>query len=299
MTDSPTTIDLDDARGTRARLAMAATFCGIAGSVAANKVQDWLDAAITGIVAGQPVATALLAKPAALAIGVVLAFATAFVAFRYGVPAARTLFLKPAARISEDERADAYPALVMAVSLPGALPMDEIARIVSEAPGWTDAQRRAELDRIARADSAWSRSSWQQTLRMLRHNDAAVRAIYFVLTQETLAHYATLLPLVEALAPRGTRIMPARHAAEHGELAVVADHFTDMVRALQRARDLVMRSAGCGPEGVLLDATSGTKVHSIAAAVLTLNSDCVFGYVGTRGSPREGKVSIVDAGVTR
>lgn len=299
MAHNPTTIDLDDSRASRLRLALAATFCGIAGSIAANKLQYWLESVLVGLSNGTPVATLLPIHPTTLAIGLALALATAFVAFRYGVPAARSLFLRPDATIYEDERAGAYPAMVMAVSLPGPLPQEQIERILAEGPAWSNEQRRAELDRIAATDSPWNRSSWQQTLRMLRHNSPGVLAIYFVLSEETLVHYATLLPLIQALAPRDTKIMPARHAAEHGELAVVADDFVEMVRALQRARDLVMRSARCGPEGVLLDATSGTKVYSIAAAVLTLNSDCVFGYVGTRGSPREGKVSVIDAGVTR
>ncbi len=51
-------------------------------------------------------------------------------------------------------------------------------------------------------------------------------------------------------------------------------------------RRFLSRGTSYGSNEVCIDATAGIKVFSIAAAIVTLNSDAIFGYVNTKGEPR-------------
>ncbi|MGP9822606.1 CRISPR-associated protein Csx16 [Salinarimonas sp. NSM] len=162
-------------------------------------------------------------------------------------------------------------AVVMALS---ALPPPSLDRLATTAG--------ARLDAVCAVDDAapWGRFAWQQNLRALRHHLVGGRTVRVevLVSRESAPQLDAFAALAGRLAAETGARLEIRQAGAPLDFADYQDVEAAVASAIaQLAKD------GFAFGDICIDTTAGTKVVSIASAVITMNKDLEFSYVTEQG----------------
>lgn len=148
------------------------------------------------------------------------------------------------------------------------------------------ARQAATMPIDAVCTAKWSFSmNWQQNARALRHHLAPGRKliVYLVCSAESNKQFDLFRAFVEGLAESvGARVdlrLAVGGIVDFDDYAAVESRFRETLESLRTEERLKFGE-------ICVDATSGTKVISIAAAVATMNHEVEFSYVSNRGDVR-------------
>jgi hypothetical protein len=145
--------------------------------------------------------------------------------------------------------------------------------------------------------SAFPQNKWQQNIRAINHHKDVLKTVLVLAPNENAVEQSDFIRYVETAFPgrhRFIRFITERnsdnlfrkyHAFSKSEL-FYEDYdyvFSGVSRGLQMIDD---ENPSVSPDEICVDATSGNKTFSIAAAIATLNAECVFSYVNSDGLMR-------------
>lgn len=164
--------------------------------------------------------------------------------------------------------------------------------VASMKDGSLEAQKAA-LDTLCDADGEFAklRWSWQQPLRVLRHNHGELSVFCAILSREAETQFALFERIATPLLRPGTVLVRVTETVER-------DNYNHIIAALDTAIKLVQGKVGDNPENICVDTTGGTAIYSAAAVVKTLNSKLKLSYIPTFDGPDAGKIVIFDAAIS-
>ena len=223
-----------------------------------------------------------------------------------------------------DPRLGARPVLIMGLSPlvkrePEAIRAD-IGRAIGGAFGAAEvALSVRDFATFQKAAAAEGRPTptvtpWQQSIRAMWFHarpkvlpERRLKRVLVLPSQQSKDQIDLFKEYVDALFRGTIEVDVVRHASGAAEPFCIRDaegkewrdyDRYDYVRdGLERAKDQAKASGTYDDADICIDTTPGQKPFSIAAAIMTLNSDVVFSYVTSAlvGSERGGEVRVYDA----
>lgn len=129
------------------------------------------------------------------------------------------------------------------------------------------------------------RIAWQQNARALRHHLVRGRKliVYVVCSRESGLQFEKFSLLLQHLARNVGAEVEVRHASG-GD--VDFNNYETVEKQFARTLEKLRNEDGVPFSEICIDVTSGTKVISIAAAVITMNREIEFSYVDNDGGVR-------------
>ena len=300
---------------TRLSLAVIVTFAGMCLSLAASLVYDGVkDCAQTPLgILSECVVNAGAPTFWKYGLAVILILICAVLSY-FGVPVIRKALLNSYAHIRRKHgQLPQFPGVVFALSLlsnyeadDAGLPLRHLEKpsnttravakaldIVASMRDRSPEAQMAALDTLCDADGEFAklRWSWQQPLRVLRHNHGKLRVFCAILSTEAEKQFALFQQIVAPLVRPETELVRVRETVER-------DNYNDIIAALDTSIRLVREKVGGNPEDICVDTTGGTAIYSAAAVVKTLNSKLKLSYIPTFDGPDVGKIIIFDATIS-
>lgn len=227
---------------------------------------------------------------------------------------ARGQFLGTHARMLLDGTSRERTVLIMGLSLKGGpavsavtdampnLPMEVIALTKSALKS-----RKAKIDngaddtlasKIIKLDCLIHNAhGWQQNFRAVWHiikkrndkKDSSLKAILVVTSKETTVHFdefrILLLDRINDAETRGEFSGGLPEIINIIDTGIDYENYDHVVESLNRAVDYAETSFKASHGQICVDVTSGSKIFSIAAAMVTLNRKLIFSYMNNDGSP--------------
>jgi hypothetical protein len=298
-------------RGNAVRLACLATLGGLCMAAAGNLLYETLRDCAGGSVTAALQGCLLDAAPPVrmrYAWSGVLALVF-FLLSLLAIPVARRAFFKSRARIIADGRRPRFRAVVFALSRQHELELDaagmpldpvratkratlQTLQAIERTRAMQPGQLAAILEELCDPGGPFAGWQWQQPLRMLRHNRAALTVWCVILTREAEAQYkafqAVVAPLLAEMGASLERAGPPVGALDYNELTEAIDAAIRLCRA----------DFACSHESTCVDMTGGTAAFSAAATVKTLNSRVRLGYVATLRAPTPGEIVVYEPSIT-
>ncbi len=177
----------------------------------------------------------------------------------------RTAFLVSWARMVPAEK-HGCRALIVALSLPGGEPEKTFAAAKQLDQG-------TGLDELCKAVNGPLKGwSWQQPFRAISSNKATLKRITVIASRETYQHLNNFKEIAARILPPEIEIVISASLLDLNDYNAVQ---TVLLRTLDEA----IVAVGGDERKVCIDITSGIKVFSVAAAVVTLNRRAVFSYI--------------------
>ena len=195
-------------------------------------------------------------------------------------------------RIGEPDAVDPHAILAMTVSYPGAWQIDfEGKQITSKEKQLSlDASLDEVLNRLASLGDS-ERFAWEQLLRALRKHVAGgkLRQVYLIGSpgeRGTAAKFTECRDFLRLFYPS------IAQESFHGKEA----DFENIEELRSVYRDIIAQ-AGQDKSQIMIDVTGGTKVVSIAAAMVTMeHPEIEFQYIETKGSKRVRSFNVIGGG---
>lgn len=302
-------------RWTRLSLAVIVTLAGICLSIAASLLYDIVKDCVQTAAGAFPQCVIQPGTPAFWKAMLTLVLLLACIGLSYfGLPIVRSAFVNSNAYMRRRPgQLPEFPGVIFALSLLSGYQGDEdglpsrslekpsnstkaVASALEIVAGVKDRlpqTQMAALDLLcdAKGEFAELRWSWQQPLRILRHNHATLRVLCAVLSEDAEKQFALFQRIVKPLLRPGTQIVRVPGTVKR-------DEYKEIFTALDIGIKLVQATVGNDPEDICVDTTGGTGIFSAVAVVKTLNSRLQLSYIPTFDGPDVGNVVIFDATIS-
>lgn len=214
---------------------------------------------------------------------------------------ARGQFLTTHARVLNNATPDGRTVLIMGLSHRGgdtdsnkaleALPIEVSTKDKMNLVDYTSDDKEKNLI----SDLMKRPPSWQQSLRTVWHHVAAqnrqtgLRAILVVSSTETSKNFIEfrdlILNLLKDAKGRDTFKWDMPTIKHIRPLGVNFEDYDSLIDALNEAVNFAETHFGANHSQVSVDVTGGSKIFSIAAAMVTLNRKSIFSYMNNEGNP--------------
>jgi len=144
-------------------------------------------------------------------------------------------------------------------------------------------QRAAKLDEPKRsALNALDRFPWQQNIRALAPHLGKLDHVVVITSERSDAEFDEFAAFVRSQCSQAGHAVQVHRATRAG---VDYEDYEMLSSAIREAISLARR-LGADEHDIVIDATAGLKIFSIAAAIATVNRNLVFTYVNNKGVVR-------------
>lgn len=200
--------------------------------------------------------------------------------------------LSPKAGRAVSAVTDAMPSLPMEVI---ALPKSTLKSRQAQIENGADdalAGKALQLDCLIHNEHGWQqnlRAVWQIIRRRNNNKESQLKAILVITSKETTRDFEEFSELLIC------RINDAKTRGEFSgcipeiinivDIGVDYDNYDHVIESFNLAVDYAQSQFKASHGQICVDVTSGSKIFSIAAAMVTLNRKLIFSYMNNDGSP--------------